>query len=98
MSEKKILTLRLKRKWWDLIKSGEKTVELRRCNTYWRRRLVGREYDEIHLWLGYPKSTDTEKLIVRKWTNVAKEMVQSDEFGPEPVECFCIDVSQEVSQ
>ena len=99
MSEpKRILTLRLKGKWWHQIKSGEKTVELRLATDYWRKRLIGREYDEIHIWHGYPESTATEKLIVRKWTCVAKETVKHEEFGPEPVEVFVIDVSKEVNR
>ena len=96
MDQKRILTLRLKAKWWHKIKSGEKTVELRRATDYWRKRLIGRHYDEIHLWLGYPPRTDTTKLLRRKWELVAKERVQSDEFGPDPVECFVISVSKPI--
>jgi hypothetical protein len=54
-----VLTLRLKAKWWDKIASGEKTVEMRLANDYWRKRLIGRHYDEIHIWKGYPPKTDS---------------------------------------
>lgn len=94
--EKKILTLRLKAKWWHQIASGEKTVELRLATVYWRKRLIGRHYDEIHLWLGYPPKTDTSKLLRREWRLIAKERVLHEEFGPHPVEVFFIDVGKAV--
>ena len=89
---KRVLTLRLKGKWWDQIASGEKTVELRLATDYWRKRLIGREFDEIHIWRGYPSRSDVSKLLVRKWEGVAKEIVLHEEFGPDPVEVFCISV------
>lgn len=88
------LVLHLKKKWWEKIRSGEKTVELRRATDYWRKRLVGREYDEIHLCLGYPKSGDSSKILKRKWSMVAKENVLHEEFGDSPVDVFVIDVSK----
>ena len=97
MSEpKRILTLRLKSKWWTRIKLGDKTEELRLATDYWRKRLVDREYDEIHIWLGYAKKTDLGRLIVRKWNGCFLDEVKHEEFGAEPVEVFVIDVSQEV--
>lgn len=88
----RILTLRLKTKWWDQIAIGAKTVELRLATDYWRKRLVGQHYDEIHLWKGYPPKTQTEKLLRRKWRMIAKERILHEEFGPEPVDVFVIDV------
>lgn len=38
----KTLTLSLKRKWFDLIKSGEKKEEYRAVNEYWAARLIGK--------------------------------------------------------
>jgi hypothetical protein len=98
MSDKpRILTLRLKAKWWDKIASGEKTVELRLATDYWRKRLIGQHYDEIHLWKGYPPKTDTSKLLRRKWECVARETIVHPEFGPDPVEVFCISVAKDVA-
>lgn len=91
---KKNLILHLKRKWWEQIRDGTKTVELRIANDYWRKRLVGREYDEIHLWLGYPKKSDKSKLLKRKWRCIAKETVVHEEFGNNPVDVFVIDVGE----
>ena len=79
MSEpKRILTLRLKSKWWTRIKLGDKTEELRLATDYWRKRLVDREYDEIHIWLGYAKKTDLGRLIPRSFA--ANVLL--------PLECF----------
>jgi hypothetical protein len=38
--EKKILHLTLKKKWFDMIASGEKKEEYREVKTYWAARLV----------------------------------------------------------
>lgn len=55
---KKILRLTLKKKWFDLIASGEKGYELREDKPFWQARLLEtdgslRDYDEIHATNGY---------------------------------------------
>jgi len=95
-NNKRILTLVLKGKWWHQINNGEKTEELRLVKDFWSKRLVGREYDEIHLRLGM--TSDPEKNIVRKWKGCKVKTITHEEFGPEPVEVFAIDVSTEVSR
>ena len=50
---KEILHLTLKRKWFDLIKSGDKKVEYREAKPYWIKRLYGRRFDEIYFRNGY---------------------------------------------
>ena len=37
---KNVLILHLKKKWWNMIKSGEKTEEYRRATIYWTKRLT----------------------------------------------------------
>ena len=59
---KSILHLTLKKKWFDLIKSGEKKVEYRQAKQYWIKRLYGRRFDEIHFHNGY--SPDSPFMIV----------------------------------
>ena len=51
----KILHLTLKKKWFDLISSGEKKTEYREMKPYWKKRLEGREFTEIHFKNGYSK-------------------------------------------
>jgi hypothetical protein len=58
----KILHLTLKKKWFDLIASGEKTVEYREAKEYWRKRLIDKDgktirFDEIHFRNGYSKNS-----------------------------------------
>lgn len=86
------LTLPLKAIYFHQIKSGEKTEEYRRCTAYWIRRLQGRHYDQIVLTLGYPKSDDTERRLVRPWRGFTIKTIQHDHFGPEPVAVYAIDV------
>ncbi len=56
-----ILHLTVKKKWFDLIASGDKKIEYREFNPYWERRLmVGRQYirddfEEVHFRNGYSK-------------------------------------------
>lgn len=58
----KILYLTLKKKWFDLIKSGEKKVEFREIKNYWKKRLEGKEFDFIIFTNGYKK--DSPKIKV----------------------------------
>ena len=53
----KILHLTLKKKWFDLILSGEKQEEYREIKPYWKTRLVGRKYDIIRFRNGYKKDS-----------------------------------------
>lgn len=47
------LHLTLFREWFDAIARGEKTEEYRSLNDYWRRKLIGRQYNEIRFANGY---------------------------------------------
>ena len=51
----KILHLTLKRKWFNLIASGKKTVEYRKFKPYWEKRLVEKNFTEVHFRNGYSK-------------------------------------------
>lgn len=53
----KVLHLTLKRKWFDLIASGEKKEEYREIKRYWDKRLVGVHYDIIKFRNGYRKDS-----------------------------------------
>lgn len=77
----KTLTLSLKKKWFDMIKSGEKKEEYRQFNEFWSKRLLWtnkypeerREkfngfliFDRLVFTLGYPKADDTERRLTLK--------------------------------
>ena len=42
--KERILHLPIKKKWFDLIKSGEKKVEYREVKPYWEKRLLHRDH------------------------------------------------------
>ena len=50
---RRILHMTLKREWFDQIAAGTKKEEYRELKPYWRTRMKGREYDEIHFRNGY---------------------------------------------
>jgi hypothetical protein len=53
MAEQKVLSLVLKREYFDAILEGRKKIEYRDNTDYWRRRLDGRTFDEVHFRNGY---------------------------------------------
>jgi hypothetical protein len=61
--KKRVLHLTLKKKWFDLIASGEKDTEYREIKDYWERRFfikdtpIVRGFDEIHFRNGYKKDS-----------------------------------------
>lgn len=86
------LTLPLKAIYFHQIKSGEKTEEYRLCTPYWARRLVGREYDQIVLTLGYPKADNADRHLIRPWRGFTIKTLQHSHFGADPVTVYAIDV------
>lgn len=61
--------LTLKKKWFDLIRSGEKRIEYREVKPYWTKRLIHengirKDWDEIHFRNGYGKD---KPLIKAEW-------------------------------
>lgn len=49
------LKLVLKKKWYDMIASGEKTEEYREITDYWIKRIHGKGYEYVTFYLGYAK-------------------------------------------
>ena len=89
----RILTLRLKGGWWQQIREGSKKEELRLASPRYIRQLLDREYDEIHLWLGYPPATDTSKLMRFAWRGAQRMTRQHPFWGPDPVDMISIDLT-----
>lgn len=58
-----MITFNLKKKWYDLIKCGQKCIEYRECKKYWGTRLLNAKMGQIFskkpiqckLCLGYTK-------------------------------------------
>ena len=57
----KVLHLTLKKKWFDMIASGEKREEYREIKTHWNR-ILNKEYDVVKFRNGYAK--DSPVIIV----------------------------------
>jgi hypothetical protein len=65
-----VLALTLHREWFDKIAMGEKRIEYRANKAYWRTRLVGRTYEEVHFRNGYSATAPflrVEYLGLRKY-------------------------------
>jgi hypothetical protein len=90
---KEILTLNLKGEYFNQIKAGTKTEEYRLLKPFWRRRLEGRQYDEVHICLGYPAKDDAEKRIIRPWQGYTVKTIIHPHFGNDPVEVYAIKVA-----
>ena len=57
--EMKILYLPLKKKWYEMIESGEKLEEYRENKPYWQKRLLSGKYDAVKFRYGYTTRTMT---------------------------------------
>ena len=84
------LTLALKRRWFDDIKSGTKTEEYRIANEYWSKRIIDRSYDTVTFTLGYPKRDDHSRRVIRRYLGYEIKTMIHDEFGPDPVNVFAL--------
>ena len=88
----KILHLNLKKEYFDAIKSGEKKEEYRQWTDYWCKRLMNREYDEIHIKCGYPKKGDMTRTIIKPWNGFTLKKIIHPHFNNEEVTVFAIAV------
>lgn len=89
-----VLKLTVKKEWFDLIKSGEKTEEYREIKEYWNNRLTYREapfvirekrYEYIEFKNGYSKDaptiiTECKGVSVGKPTQNGKHLFDKDVF------------------
>ena len=89
----RILHLNLKKQYFNEIKSGNKKFEYRLASPYWKKRIVGREFDKIVLYSGYPRKDDRSRRITRRWAGYQIKIIRHDFFGPKPVEVFSIRVN-----
>ena len=86
------LHLHLKAEYFDQIKSGEKKEEYRLYNSYWKKRLKHENYDSIVLYKGYPKATETDKIITLAWRGWVYREIIHPQFGDKEVGVFAIRV------
>jgi hypothetical protein len=63
----RVLRLTLKRKWFDMIASGEKREEYRTPGKWILSRLEGKEYDRIEFKNGYGQNVPTMEVEYLGW-------------------------------
>lgn len=88
----KILLLPLKKVWFDQVKSGKKKIEYRLYNSYWKKRLIDKEFDKIVLTLGYPKKDDLARRIERPYKGYKVVKIRHPEWGNRVTTCFAIKI------
>lgn len=89
-----ILHLTLKKKWFDLIASGQKTIEYREMKLYWIRRLIGKNFDCIEFRNGYGKDVPKLTIELKEKALRTGEQILSDSisiFRPKNGEEISID-------
>lgn len=72
---------------------GESQRNTDSCNEHWRKRLEGREYDNIVLTLGYPARADIARRIERPWRGFSVKTITHEHFGQDPVQVYSINVA-----
>lgn len=86
------LVLPVKRIYFDSIKAGTKGEEYRLVTPYWTKRLVGREYDQVVITLGYPSYAQTDRFLYFPWNGFRKTRITHPHFGPDEVEVYAIEL------
>ena len=88
------LQLALNSQYFDEIKSGEKKEEFRLCTDYWKKRLVGREYDYLILTKGYPKKDDASRKMQFKYDGYEIKEINHPHFFKKPALVYAIRINK----
>lgn len=104
------LTLSLKKKWYDMIASGEKKEEYREVTEYWNKRLCVlladhvdrffriKHFDAVTFTLGYPKKDDMSRRMSFKINGITIGCGNT-EWGAEPnKKYFVIKLGERIRQ
>lgn len=89
MSDKS-LHLVVTKKWFDLIKSGQKKEEYRVVKPFWEKRLK-KEYHSILFQLGYSKNAPKMKI---EYKGLETREIISEHFGIFPVNCYVLKLGE----
>lgn len=76
----KILYLTLKKKWFDMILSGEKKEEYREIKPYWDKRLIVNNYTHVQFRNGYGCDSP---LVVVELLDIYKNIGHPDLGAPD---------------
>lgn len=91
----KVLKLPVKRKYFEQIRDGTKKEEYRECKPFWDKRLLNKEFDQVHITLGYPKARDLSRVLVFPWSGFQVKEILHPEFGPGKIKVFAIKLEKE---
>lgn len=84
------LHLNLRGEYFDQIKEGTKIFEYRLDREYWRKRIVGKQYENLVLLRGYPRRGDLERTIKLPYRGYEMQKITHSHFGKDPVQVFAI--------
>lgn len=76
--------------YFDQIKAKTKPFEYRLNNTFWQRRLVGRDYDRLILTRGYPKKGDPDRTLNFPYKGYEMQTISHKHFQNKEEEVFAI--------
>lgn len=91
----KILTLNLKKEYFEEIKNGTKLEEYREVREYWTKRL-SKEFSEIHIKLGYPKKGDQSRTIKFKYNGFKIKKIRHNHFGENEIKVYAINLDERI--
>jgi hypothetical protein len=88
------LTIAVMGVYFDQMLRCEKLEEFRVQTDYWRKRLVGRSYDNLVLTRGYPKGGGIDFVTRLKvpYRGYRETEITHEHFGSQPVKVFAIRV------
>lgn len=91
----KTLHLTLKKKWFDMIASGEKTEEYREIKEYWNRRLLGKTYDVVKFRNGYSKNAPS---MIVELKSISRECGVIHWGAPIGVQVYILELGEILSE
>ncbi len=75
------LILHVQRKYFEQIRSGEKKEEYRAYNKYYRKRIFGKQFQNIIIVWGYPKKFTKENSIIFPYREYRITRIDHEMFG-----------------
>ncbi|MCA7012056.1 ASCH domain-containing protein [Dickeya dadantii] len=93
-----ILQLAVMGEYFAAMKAGLKHFEYRLDNAYWRRRLAGRDYEQLVITWGYPARSDMSRRLILPWLGYEMQTIKHPHFGDKPVKVFAIRIGDGVCE
>jgi len=90
-SENKLFLI-LKSEWFYKIKSGQKKIEYRLCNDYWKKRLENKKYDYVVFQKGY----SNKERIIFEFISCEIVNLKNETFSDLEVKVFAIKLGKEI--